>query len=118
VKENYAKNCSLKQKVNSLEQGEAPSISVLQFLGVVVEAQPTVTQDSKAMKLSYVQEQINEKMTLEMVESGATHNIMREYIAQNLGLQFEQELTSFKTVKSGKQEVGGTSKNAPMNLGE
>jgi hypothetical protein len=90
VKENYAKNCPLKKKVNALEQEENPSVSVLQVLGVVVEAQPTITQDPDVTKLSYVQEEINGKMTLAMVDSGATHNFMREDIAQRLGLQFEQ----------------------------
>jgi hypothetical protein len=55
TKEHYAKNCPLrKQKVNALEKEENPSISVLQVLGVVTGAQPTVTQDHDATKLSYV----------------------------------------------------------------
>jgi hypothetical protein len=71
----------LKKKVNALEQVDNPSVGVLQVLGVVVEAKPTVAQDPNVTKLSYVQEEINGKMTLAMVDSGATHNFMREDVA-------------------------------------
>jgi hypothetical protein len=98
VKEHYAKNCLLKQKLNALEKVDNPSMGVLQVLGVVAEAEPTTSQDPDVTRLSYVQEEINGKLTLAMVDNGATHNFMREDVAQSLGLQFEQACTSFKVV--------------------
>jgi len=81
VKEHYANNCSLKQKLNALEKVGNPSMGVLQVLGVVGEAEPIVTRDLDVKRLSYVQKEINGKTTLAMVGSGATHNFMREDIA-------------------------------------
>jgi hypothetical protein len=57
-------------------------------------------------------------MTLQMVESCATHNFMMEYVAWTIGLKFKQAQNSFEEVNSGEHEVGGTSKNVPMNLRE
>jgi hypothetical protein len=44
-------------------------------------------------------------MNLDMVENGVTHNFMRDEVTQKLGLDCEQERTSFKAVKSGKKRL-------------
>ena len=81
AKDNYVENCPLKKKLKSLEKVENPSVGVLQVLGAIGEEKLIATQDLDVMILSYVQVEINGKMTLAMVESGATHNFMREDIA-------------------------------------
>ena len=55
-------------------------------------------------------------MNLDVVENGVTHNFMRDEVTQKLGLDCEQERTSFKAVNSGKQEIGGTMKDVSMKL--
>jgi hypothetical protein len=84
--------------LNALEKVDNPSMGVLQVLGVVAEAEPTVTQDPDMTRLSYVQAEINGKMTLAMVDSGATHNFMREDIAQVSDCSLSRK-TSFKAGK-------------------
>jgi hypothetical protein len=84
----------------------------------VTGVQPIVTQDHNATKLSYVQVEINGKMTLAMVDSSATHYFMRDNVARNLGLHYEKAQTSFKEVNSGEQEIGGTMKDIFMKLGD
>jgi hypothetical protein len=68
------------------------------------------------MKIRYVQAYINGNMNLDMVENVVTHNFMRDEVTQKLGLDCEQEQTSFKAVNSRKQEIGGTMKDVSMKL--
>jgi len=63
----------VKQKLNSLEKAYNP------FLGVLHEKDET--------NLFYVQEKINGNSVTTMVDSGVTHNFLREDMVQRLGMQ-------------------------------
>jgi predicted aspartyl protease len=79
----------LKQKLNALEKENNPYVGVLQVLNVVMEGESTESQEQDEMKLFYVQAKLNGKSVIAMVDSGATHNFLREDMVQRLGLQPE-----------------------------
>ena len=41
------------------------------------------------MKLYYVQVELNGKLVIDMVDSGVTHNLLREDMVRSLGLKIE-----------------------------
>jgi hypothetical protein len=53
-----------------------------------------------------------------MVDSGATHNFLREDMLQRLGLQPKPMQTNFKAVNSGEERVIGVAKDVPLKLGD
>lgn len=55
---------SVEEKLNALEKVDNPSMGVLQVLGTVTGAELTTSQDVDMMRLSYVQEEVNERSTL------------------------------------------------------
>jgi hypothetical protein len=53
-----------------------------------------------------------------MVDSGATHNFLREDMVQRLGLQPEPTQTTFKTINAGVERVIGVAKDISLKLGD
>jgi hypothetical protein len=118
AKEHYVKNCPLKQKLNALEKEDNPYVGVLQVLNVVMEGESMESQEQDETKLFYVQAELNGKSVLAMVDSGVTHNFLREDMVQRLGLQPEPTQTTFKTVNAGVERVVGVAKDISLKLGD
>jgi hypothetical protein len=53
-----------------------------------------------------------------MMDSGATHNFIREDAMQRLGLLPKPMQTSFKVVNLGIEKVVGIAKDVSLKLGE
>jgi predicted aspartyl protease len=51
-----------------------------------MEGESTESQEKDEMKLFYVQAKLNGKSVLAMVDSGVTHNFLREDMVWRLGL--------------------------------
>jgi hypothetical protein len=87
-----------------VEQVDKPSIGVLQVLGVVLEDKSTVSQEKDFTRLCYVLTVLNGRSVNAMVDSGVTHNFMKEDVARELGLQLEPGTDFFQSseLKSGK----------------
>jgi hypothetical protein len=62
--------------------------------------------------------ELNGKSVTTMVDSGVTHNFLREDMVQRLGMQPEPMQTTFKTVKSGVERVVGVAKDVLLKLGD
>jgi hypothetical protein len=118
AKEHYAKNCPLKQKLNALEKEDNPYVGVLQVLNIVMEGESMESQEKDETKLFYVQAKLNGKSVIAMVDSGVTHNFLREDMVQRLGLQPEPMQTTFKTVNTGVERVIGVAKDISLKLGD
>jgi hypothetical protein len=54
AKENYAKNCPLKHKLNALDKVYNPYVGVLQVLNAFMEGESTERQEQDETKLFYV----------------------------------------------------------------
>jgi hypothetical protein len=53
-----------------------------------------------------------------MVDSGVTHNLLREDMVQRFGLQPEPTHTTFKTINASVERVVGVSKDISLKLGD
>ena len=61
-----------------------------------MEGEYTISKEKDETKLFYVQTEINGKSVLAMVDSGVTHNFLREDMVQILGLQPDPMKETFK----------------------
>jgi len=68
-------------------------------------------------KLSFVEVQLNEKITSGLVNSGVTHNYMAVKRAVDLGLKVQAGMSSFKAVNSLAKKVVGIVRDAPTTVG-
>jgi hypothetical protein len=112
------KELSLEKKLNVLEKVDNPYVGVLQILNVVMEGESIEIQDQDETNIFYMQEKLNEKSMITMVDSGVTHNFLREDMVQNLGLQPEPMHTIFKIVNASVEGVIGVAKDVSLNLGD
>jgi hypothetical protein len=55
---------------------------------------------------------------IRMVDSGETHNFMKEEVAKELGLQLEPSHASFKAVNVCIEKVIDTTNEVYLNLGD
>jgi predicted aspartyl protease len=58
----------------------------------VIHREPTIRKD----KIFYVQDKLNKKSMIAMVDSGVNHNLLMEDMVRRLGLQPEPMQTTFK----------------------
>lgn len=114
----YAKECPLKhQTVNAAEKTVQPSVGVLQVLSTVV-AEATDCQEQDPTGLSFVSAGINGHTVMALVDSGATHNFMKDSVAKRLDLKLEESPNAVKAVNSKVAKVIGKAKDVSMRLGD
>jgi hypothetical protein len=116
-KDHYVKNYPMKKKLSIVEQEEKPCVGVLQVLGVVLEEKSTRSQEKMLQLLFYVSIVLNGISMVVMVDSGVTHNFMKEDVVRELGLQLELAQTSFKAVNLRVEKVIGMTNEVTLKLG-
>jgi hypothetical protein len=82
-----------------------------------MEGESTERQEKDETKLCYMQEKFNESM-IAMVNSGETHNFLREDMVWMFGLQPELTQTTFKTINTIVESVVGVAKDISLKLGD
>jgi hypothetical protein len=83
-----------------------------------MEGESKENQEQDETKLFYVQDELNRKSVIDMVDSGVTDNFLREDMVQRLGLQPEPTQTNVNTVNEGVEMVIGVAKDISLNLGD
>ena len=69
-------------------------------------------------KLSYIPAEINIQPVFALVDSGATHNFVKEEVAKRLNLHIDLGVNMFKAVNSEVERVVGLVCQVPLNIGE
>eukprot|EP00253_Pinus_taeda_P030089 PITA_30089 len=86
------KNCPSRLHVVAIAQSNAKneeaSLGMMQILGGAAATEVISRRDLERNKLEYVRMKVGDVDILTMVDSGASHNFMGEYIARRIGLKF------------------------------
>ena len=72
--------------MNATEKSVQPSVYVLQVLSTVA-AEATESQEQDPTGLNFILAEVNGCMVMAMVDSGETHNFMKDNVAKRLGLK-------------------------------
>jgi hypothetical protein len=83
-----------------------------------MEGESTERQEKDETKLFYVQAELNGNLVIAMVDSGATHNFLREYMVKRLGFHPKPTQTTFKMINVGVERVVGVDKDISLMLGD
>ncbi|KAL0325444.1 UNVERIFIED_CONTAM: RNA-directed DNA polymerase [Sesamum radiatum] len=96
------RDCPKRGKLNALvaeadddDEGRPSRVNTLQLLGAMQES------------LLYVQVQVNGKVVMSMLHTGATHNFLADREIQNLGLTLTQHSSRIKAVNSKVKSIQG-----------
>ena len=116
-KDHHVKNCPMKYNLSTMEKVEkASTIILFQVLCVVLEDKCTIIQEKYFTWLFYVPTVFNGRSIDTMVDTGANHNSMKEYVLRELGLQLEFTWTSFKWMKLEVEKVDGMTNGTTFKL--
>ncbi|KAG6621665.1 hypothetical protein I3842_Q008100 [Carya illinoinensis] len=115
-----AKQCPKREKLNALiaEEEEAPveettsRVNPLQLLN-------SIRQESRSdTGLMFVDVKVNGQVVRAMVDTGATHNFLSDWIVARLGLRVDKGNSKMKAVNSEAKPIVRVAKIVPLQIGE
>lgn len=116
-------NCPSKPNIATVTQSkgkkkEEPVVGMMQILGVVTTMEVVPKRDPQRNKLEYVDMKIRQGTFLTKVDSGATHNFVREEATTKVGLKFAPTQACLKVMNSPPDQVIGIAENVEVKIGE
>jgi len=91
---------------------------MMQIIGAAAATEAVSRRDLERNNLEYVWMKVGSEDVLNMVDSGAIHNFMSEYVARRIGLKCVPMQAQIKMVNSPLDCMTGVAKKVDTTLGE
>ncbi|GMQ12089.1 hypothetical protein CsSME_00054546 [Camellia sinensis var. sinensis] len=115
----WARDCPKRKNLSAMlekqEMEEQGHMGCLQLLNAL-KANP-VPANNKDRSLMYVNANINGKATQVMVDTGASHNFIKDEEAKRLGLKVDKGQGWLKTVNAEAKPLNGIARGVELHLG-
>lgn len=121
--EHTVKNSPSRPAVATLAQfdenkKEELAVGMMHILGVAATMKAFPLRDPYRNKLEYVDMKVGHITFLTMVDSGATHNFIREEVVRKIGLKFIPTQDHLKAMNSPLYQVISIANNVEVRIGE
>ena len=87
-------------------------------MGAAATIEVVARHDHERNKLEYVDMKVGKGTLLTMVDSGVTHNFIKEEAARKVGLKFSPTQAHLKAVNFAPDKVISITENVDVNIGE